>query len=209
MRTPQARIHAYIQDALTTGQHLEIAHIAQGVKTLPKTRKERRALAAWMLSAHPGVYSQLQAQFPTVLADEPCTMAYTTAPESYDGFGTETVAVVGTLDGKPLRKIETPSIFASWQAQRNGSGLHSTYTETEFTHVRQMPWFQPIVHVSEETPIDNRSILTPPLMQLMEHFNSSTLLTTDQLLTDEEYQCCKAVEALIMHYHLTEKEPTL
>lgn len=141
MRTAQERIEAYIQRCIQRADDIDIEDIATGVKTLPTTRQERRALLAWLLQAHPWVYSQIVADHPEVIHKPACVITYTTAPDAYDGFGTETLTVVGTLDGKPLRKIETPAEHATWQAQRNGSGMYPTYTETEFTHLKQMPWF--------------------------------------------------------------------
>lgn len=48
---------------------------------------------------------------------------WTTAPESYDGFGTETVRVAGTdRRGREVREVETPAAHVEWQRQRYCSG---------------------------------------------------------------------------------------
>lgn len=59
---------------------------------------------------------------------------YTSAPEGYDGFGTETLAVVGRepRTGNDVRKVSTPAEHHEWQTQRYGSGLHR-YTSPSLT----------------------------------------------------------------------------
>lgn len=49
---------------------------------------------------------------------------WTTAPESYDGFGTETVRKVVGWDnrGRPVRLVETPVGYVDWQRARYRSG---------------------------------------------------------------------------------------
>ncbi len=65
---------------------------------------------------------------------------YTTAPETYDGFGTETVAPVAghTSRGTPVRRVETPAVHAEWQRQRYYSGvIYLVATEEDWaTHLR-------------------------------------------------------------------------
>lgn len=56
-------------------------------------------------------------------------IAWTTAPEAYDSFGTETIEACGEIYGKPLRKIMMDPRHASYQASRNSSGLHPTWNE--------------------------------------------------------------------------------
>lgn len=60
-------------------------------------------------------------------------VTYTTAEEAYDGFGTQTEAIVGKTDrGKTIRKVTTPARHVNWQRMRYGSGLHMAIDETEF-----------------------------------------------------------------------------
>jgi hypothetical protein len=49
---------------------------------------------------------------------------WTTAPESYDGFGTETVRIAGhRVNGRrSVREVTTPAVHAEWQRQRYYSG---------------------------------------------------------------------------------------
>lgn len=79
-------------------------------------------------------------------------IAYTTAPEDYDGFGTVTLEVMGTLTGydgnihdahvSTYRKIAMESKHARWQMQRNGSGFYNTHTPAEFAELLDQSWFQ-------------------------------------------------------------------
>lgn len=51
---------------------------------------------------------------------------FTTADESYDGFGTRTIraAAGSTRRGDVVRLVETPDVHAEWQRARYASGLH-------------------------------------------------------------------------------------
>ena len=66
-----------------------------------------------------------------------CIIAYTTAPASYFGFGTTALEACGTYCGKVVLKIAMRPEHAEWQRQRNGSGMHPTWTEEEFTAVQR------------------------------------------------------------------------
>lgn len=58
---------------------------------------------------------------------------YTTAPESYDGFGTVTVREqVGTTHGQAVRLVEVQDGYDGWQLARYGSGLHLAVSEEEW-----------------------------------------------------------------------------
>ncbi len=57
------------------------------------------------------------------------TVAWTTAPEAYDGFGTTTLEMGGEWHGKTLRKISIDPEFYGWQTGRFGSGMHGTWAE--------------------------------------------------------------------------------
>jgi hypothetical protein len=54
---------------------------------------------------------------------------WTTAPEAYDGFGTETVEACGTWQGHALRRAAIDPAYLNWQADRYGSGAHGTWEE--------------------------------------------------------------------------------
>jgi hypothetical protein len=90
-------------------------HFIEPVAKLPSERRsesDRRYPQVQLTSA--GVH----------LLTRPVVVTYTTAPESYDGFGTRTVdAVVGRLKGgTEVRRVETPSEHVNWQRQRYHSG---------------------------------------------------------------------------------------
>lgn len=63
---------------------------------------------------------------------------YTTATESYDGFGTKTLELTDWADsrGKQVRKIAIPQKAIEWQKGRNVSGGHSTLEASEFEEMQ-------------------------------------------------------------------------
>jgi hypothetical protein len=54
---------------------------------------------------------------------------WTTAPEDYDTFGTETVETCGDWHGKTLRRVLVDPVHADYQAGRYGSGMHGAWEE--------------------------------------------------------------------------------
>jgi hypothetical protein len=54
---------------------------------------------------------------------------WTTAPADYDCFGTTTAELCGDWRGKPLRRVLCHPHHAGYQAGRNGSGMHCTWSE--------------------------------------------------------------------------------
>jgi len=73
----------------------------------------------------------------------------TDAPEAYDGFGTETVELLGKLDrnGNVVRLVRTPARHAQWQRMRYGSGLHLSLDQSReedarlfYTPMDQQGW---------------------------------------------------------------------
>jgi hypothetical protein len=61
-------------------------------------------------------------------------VGWTTAPEAYDGFGTETLTLDAGRDvgrGLPVRKVLIRKKHFDWQTQRYGSGMHPFVTEAE------------------------------------------------------------------------------
>jgi hypothetical protein len=62
------------------------------------------------------------------------TETYTSAPESYDGFGTRTVRIAGyDKRDRPIRLVETPDEHAEWQRNRYYSGaVYLVVSETEW-----------------------------------------------------------------------------
>jgi hypothetical protein len=69
---------------------------------------------------------------------------YTTATESYDGFGTRTLGMTDYLDtrNKPVRKIFIPEKAKEWQINRNASGNEGTFTEAEFEQYKNTTVFK-------------------------------------------------------------------
>jgi hypothetical protein len=78
-------------------------------------------------------------------------IVYTTAPEAYDGFGTVSEEIVGTLDGKPLRRVRMHAEHATWQTQRYGSGMYPAFTPEQYTELQGRPWFQAQQKAKETT----------------------------------------------------------
>ncbi|MGA7122392.1 MAG: hypothetical protein WBY94_19975 [Polyangiaceae bacterium] len=56
-------------------------------------------------------------------------IVWTTAPEAYDGFGTQTIEACGTLYGKVLRRVVIEPSNYVYQTSRYGSGLHPSWEE--------------------------------------------------------------------------------
>ena len=54
---------------------------------------------------------------------------WTTAPEDYDAFGTETLQICGPWNGRTLRRVLIHPVHQGYQADRYGSGLHATWEE--------------------------------------------------------------------------------
>jgi hypothetical protein len=61
-------------------------------------------------------------------------IGFTSAPESYDGFGTKTISDSGYLDdkGKKAREISIPEKNYDWQTLRYKSGNYGFFTKEEF-----------------------------------------------------------------------------
>ena len=57
---------------------------------------------------------------------------YTTAPESYDGFGTKTVGVVGYDRGYDVRLVEIRKDHLGWHEGRYASGGNPCLTESKW-----------------------------------------------------------------------------
>ncbi len=64
--------------------------------------------------------------------NETAVIRYTTAPESYDGFGTRTLAVMGKVYENTIRRVEIKLQHLDWQECRYASGLHYSNTEDEY-----------------------------------------------------------------------------
>src|SRR5262245_46793952 len=139
--TDQERVTRYIEQYVEAGRPVNPQVIANYAINRNSTRRERKALLAWIAETYPAVYGGMVEVAPDLFAERACEMSYTTAPEAYDGFGTEELAVVGTCNGKPLRKVETPVEHVAWQRGRYWSGMHATYDEAEFLYRQDRPWF--------------------------------------------------------------------
>jgi hypothetical protein len=67
---------------------------------------------------------------------------YTTAPESYDGFGTVTVEVVGSFLEKPVRRVAIDPAHVQWQHDRYFSGIYTCWTEEQYIEHRDLVGFE-------------------------------------------------------------------
>jgi hypothetical protein len=56
-------------------------------------------------------------------------IVWTTAPEAYDGFGTQTLEESGVFYGKPLRRVAIEPSNYVYQTSRYRSGLHPSWEE--------------------------------------------------------------------------------
>ena len=64
---------------------------------------------------------------------------YTTAPETYDGFGTKTLekdlTALKSDPRKTVRKVEIPESAQTWQETRYSSGLHLCMSEEDVREI--------------------------------------------------------------------------
>ena len=138
--TPQERLQDYIGRLEADGQAACPSAIVQFLERTVPSRQERQALLTWITSAYPALAAEVR----TLLPLAPTLVStYTTAPVDYDGFGTETVAIVGMFHKKPLRHVETPVEHVEWQRMRYGSGLHCALDTEEFARIQGLPWYTP------------------------------------------------------------------
>lgn len=64
---------------------------------------------------------------------------YTDAPEDYDGFGTETVKVIGKTRRGMVRMVETPQEHVEWQRLRYASGMYLYASAAELPRLLETP----------------------------------------------------------------------
>jgi hypothetical protein len=62
----------------------------------------------------------------------------TDAPESYDGFGTETIETLGMTKKGPVRKVDTPEVSVDWQRQRYASGLYLYCSLAQWEEIKDL-----------------------------------------------------------------------
>ena len=137
--SPMDRITDYLRRMDTNGQAPRPSVIARLLERLP--RIEQRRILAFLGDVRAELTRDVCALVAKRLAI-PTQITYTTAPSDYDGFGTETLRVVGTMAGKPVRQVDTPVEHVEWQRQRYGSGLYPAYTAKEFRELIAYPWAQ-------------------------------------------------------------------
>jgi hypothetical protein len=137
----QQRIARYIDDYIERGRDIRPQVVADFILHYDCPRSERRMTLDWIQTTYPVLYEKLVEQCPKLMTPRECLVNYTIAPAAYDGFGTEELAIVGTCNGKPLRKVETPIEHVQWQVGRYWSGMHATYDEAGFQDLRTRPWY--------------------------------------------------------------------
>jgi hypothetical protein len=54
---------------------------------------------------------------------------YTLAPPNYDGFGTNSIAILGVCQGRELRQVEILPEHLEWQENRYWSGNYRPFAE--------------------------------------------------------------------------------
>ncbi len=127
---------------------------------------------------------------------------YTTAPQSYDGFGTRTLAITDYLDNrdKEIRKIFVPEINTDWQTKRNASGNYPTFTETEFNEFLKIPNYFKKKEMTKETKTETK--IVESIMQTEE--NKAPLETIElqnAQVKDLSYipasESCKSVDTVV------------
>jgi len=72
----------------------------------------------------------------------------TTAPESYDGFGSKTVAWLGTRNlpkGRDqFRRVAIPREHYEWQTARYHSGMYPAFTDLQYHELTESNLIGPL-----------------------------------------------------------------
>lgn len=141
----QNRMHRYIEQYATMERELKPQIVGDFILHYDCSRRERAATLRWLKDTYPTLYGLVRDQCPKLFMEREVALTYTTAPRAYDGFGTEELGIVGTLNGTPLRKVETPVEHVQWQRGRYGSGMHPAYDEAAFLDLLDRPWYIALV----------------------------------------------------------------
>lgn len=135
---------------------------------------------------------------------------YTTAPESYDGFGTETIEMTGYFDtrGKELRKVKILDKSNNWQTSRYNSGMHGVFDQNDFDKLMAMdyPTFtrKEDPKKQEEKPkmdktnnMDKQEIQNPTIENIKYISQSESCTSVDTIVpSDMRYDMLKAIETI-------------
>jgi len=101
-----------------------------GQRYTPLTREDKEAISA--LGADAPVEDRIKALLSTD-PDAGRLIYFTDAEESYDGFGTRTVEIVGEgRKGRPIRKVSIDPDHETWQLTRYSSGLNFSVPEDQW-----------------------------------------------------------------------------
>jgi hypothetical protein len=105
-------------------------------------------------------------------------IGFTSAPESYDGFGTKTISDSGYLDdkGKKTREISIPEKNYDWQTLRYKSGNYGFYTKEEFDKYKGSIFVK---------PTENQLNVNPALNKLAEKLIELNLSLRDMAQLNE------------------------
>jgi hypothetical protein len=136
--TTVTRIDAYLAREAARGRAPRPDALAAALR--PLRPRQQRMVLHWLTEHHPALAADVAPRLQGPAC--PTANTYTTAPEDYDGFGSATLGVVGTLAGQPIRQVATPVAHLTWQRNRYGSGLYPAYTLTEFLDLIRHPWAQ-------------------------------------------------------------------
>jgi hypothetical protein len=130
---------------------------------------------------------------------------YTTAPESYDGFGTETIEMMGLYDtrGKELRKVKIFDKNYNWQSSRYNSGIHGVFGQKEFDELMSMsyPTFTRKEEPKKEnntTKMEEKKEIQNASSENLKYIPQSEACVSVDTITpsDMRYEMLKAIETI-------------
>jgi hypothetical protein len=141
---PRTRIQDYIARHTAQGTAPRAAAIGHFLLHANASRAELAEALDWLQETYPDSYAEILVHYPKLAIGPALATTYTTAPADYDGFGSETVRVLGCFNDKPLRQVETPLEHVQWQRDRYGSGLYPAFTEEQMATLVASRWYTPL-----------------------------------------------------------------
>lgn len=136
---------------------------------------------------------------------------YTLAPQSYDGFGTETLEMSGYYDqrGREVRKVKILDKANNWQTMRYNSGMFGVFDQNDFDKLISMdfptftrkeePKQQEQIQIQEEikTNMDKQEIQNPTIQNNIYIPQSDNCNTVDTIVPPSAgYDMLKAIETI-------------
>lgn len=135
---------------------------------------------------------------------------YTLAPNSYDGFGTETLEMTGFYDlrEREVRKVKILDKSNNWQTMRYNSGMFGVFDQNEFNSLisSDYPTFtrkeepkieKQIESMENKTNMDKQEIQNPTIVNNKYIPKSENCVSVDTITPESmRYDMLKAIETI-------------